>query len=116
MTKEKGSFENISRKFSFFLFVSVWMVVIYHSNFRYYCNFIDVVGPAVISSFFYVSSFFFYRGITVENVLPRLKKRLQTVILPYFLWESKDFDYILVFYPEIHTLFILKWYNRHDNS
>lgn len=100
MTKEKDSFENISRKFSFFLFVSVWMVVIYHSNFRYYCNFIDVVGPAVISSFFYVSSFFFYRGITVENVLPRLKKRLQTVLLPYFLWNliymllyCKEYEY-----------------------
>ena len=103
MTKEKGSFENISRKFSFFLFASVWLVVIYHSNFRYYCNFIDVVGPAVISSFFYVSSFFFYRGITAENVMPRLKKRLQSVLLPYFLWNliymllyCKQYEYNVV--------------------
>lgn len=78
---------NISRKFSFFMFIFILIVVLFHSDFRYFYPFIEDLTAVSTSYFFMVSAFFFYRNLEHKDIPARLKKRCVTLILPYLLWN-----------------------------
>ena len=78
--------ENISRKISFFMLVYVGIVVLFHSEFRYYYPVINDLTVAANAYFFCVSAFFFYRP-SKNDVKTKLKRRVSSLLLPYLLWN-----------------------------
>jgi len=77
----------ISLKFSVFSLLMTGIVVLYHSSFRYYYPSIEEIGPVSIFYFFCVSGFFFYRGLETDQIAGRIKKRVCSLLVPYFLWN-----------------------------
>lgn len=94
MINPKALSEEISGKFSFFMLGFILIVVLFHSDFRYYYPFIEQLTAVSTSYFFCVSAFFFYKGLSNENIATRLKKRCRTLLLPYLLW---NLIYMLLF-------------------
>ncbi len=88
MSNSKVLSPEISLKLSFFKFIFILIVVLFHSNFRYYYPFIEDLTAISTSYFFCVSAFFFYRGLNSENIGSRFKKRCIGLLLPYFLWNT----------------------------
>lgn len=86
-SKEPSVSKEVSRKFSFFMLGFIMIVVLYHSNFRYYYPFIEQLTAVSTSYFFCTSAFFFYKGLSNENFLTCLKKRYKTLLFPYLLWN-----------------------------
>lgn len=85
--KELGVSQDVSRKFSFFTLVFIIIVVLFHSDFRYYYPFIEQLTAVSTSYFFCTSAFFFYKGLNNESIAVCLKKRCKTLLLPYLLWN-----------------------------
>ncbi len=79
--------DEVSRKFSFYMLGFIFIVVLFHSDFRFFYPFIEDLTAVSTSYFFCVSAFFFYRGLSEENMKARLKKRCVTLLLPYLLWN-----------------------------
>ena len=79
--------KEISKKLSLFMLGFIFIVVLFHSEFRYVYPFIEDLTAISTSYFFCISAFFFYRGLHSENTLARLKKRCITLLLPYILWN-----------------------------
>ena len=79
--------KEISKKLSLFMLGFIFIVVLFHSKFRYVYPFIEDLTAISTSYFFCISAFFFYRGLHSENTLARLKKRCITLLLPYILWN-----------------------------
>ena len=86
--------KEISRKISFFNWGFILIIVLFHSELRYFYPLIEDFTAVSISYFFYISAFFFYRGLSSENNFIRLKKRCFSLLLPYFLW---NFIYVLLY-------------------
>lgn len=78
----------VSRKCSFFMFLFIMVVVLFHSNLRYYYSFIEDLTAVSTAYFFMVSAFFFYKDLNNKNFVERLKKRVVTLLVPYFLWNT----------------------------
>ena len=83
--KENSIRKEVSNKFSVFMLIFVLSVVLFHSGLRYHYPFIEDLAAIANSYFFCVSAFFFYRGLTKQNIYERWKKR--TLLLPYMLWN-----------------------------
>lgn len=45
------------------------------------------LGQIAVPGFFMVSSYLFYRGFTWPKLLPKWKSRLQSILIPYLLWN-----------------------------
>lgn len=99
MSNQKALSKEVSRKLSFFMLGFILIVVLFHSDFRFYYPFIEELTAVSTSYFFCVSAFFFYRGLSKENIAARLKKRCITLLVPYVLWNL------------IYMIFYLKSYN-----
>ena len=95
MMNSNAMSKEISRKFSFFMLGFILIVVLFHSDFRYYYPFIEQLTAVSTSYFFCVSAFFFYKGLSNENIATRLKKRCSTLLLPYLIW---NLIYMLLFW------------------
>lgn len=87
MTKQAELTKEVSLKFSFFTLVFIFVVVLFHSDFRYFYPIIENLTHVSTSYFFCVSAFFFYRGLNDDNINSRLKRRCKTLLLPYILWN-----------------------------
>ena len=85
MSQVKNMNEKISRKISLLSLVYVCIIVLFHSEFRYRYLIIDDLTTAANAFFFTVSAFFFYRS--GKDVSSKLKKRVKTLVLPFFLWN-----------------------------
>lgn len=79
--------KEVSRKFSFFMLIFIFIVVLFHSDFRYFYPFIEDLTAVSTAYFFCASAFFFCRGLSGKNSVENLKKRCVTLLLPYFLWN-----------------------------
>lgn len=80
--------EEVSRKFTYLSWGSILIVVLFHSDLRYFSSVINDLAVVSTSYFFCISAFFFYRGANGRTMAVRLKKRCITLLLPYFLWNS----------------------------
>lgn len=87
--------KEVSIKISVYMLVYIFIVVLFHSDLRYYYPFIEELTAVSTSYFFCVSAFFFYKGLCTENIGTRLKKRCITLLLPYLLW---NLIYILLYF------------------
>lgn len=87
MNDSKTLSNEISRKISFFMLGFIGVIVLFHSDFRYYFPFIEDLSVVATSYFFCVSGFFFYKGLDNKNFIIRLRKRCITLLLPYLLWN-----------------------------
>lgn len=87
MNDSKILSDELSRKLSFFMLGFIWIIVFFHSNFRYYFPFIEDLTVVATSYFFCVSGFFFYKGLDKGNFLFRLKRRCISLLFPYLLWN-----------------------------
>ena len=45
------------------------------------------LGQIAVPGFFMVSSYLFYRGFTWSRLLPKWKSRIQSILIPYLLWN-----------------------------
>lgn len=97
--------KEVSNKISFIMIVFIIIIVLFHSNFRYYYSFIEDLTAIANSYFFCVSSFFFYRSLNDKSSFALLKKRFITLIIPYLLWnltytilymETYDFTFEII--------------------
>lgn len=79
--------KEITNKLSFFRWGFILIVVLFHSDFRFFYPFIEDLTAVSTAYFFCASAFFFYRGLSNENIAERLRKRCFTLLLPYFLWN-----------------------------
>lgn len=93
MSNQAALSKETSLKFSLFSLGFVFIVILFHSDFRYFYPFIEDLTAVSTSFFFCVSAFFFYNGLEKENIAARLKKRVVTLLLPYLLW---NFIYLLL--------------------
>jgi len=87
MSNQTALPKEISLKFSLFSLGFVFIVILFHSDFRYYYPFIEDLTAVSTSFFFCVSAFFFYNGLEKGNIAARLRKRMVTLLLPYLLWN-----------------------------
>lgn len=92
----------VSRKCSFFMFLFIMVVVLFHSNLRYYYSFIEDLTAVSTAYFFMVSAYFFYKDLNTENFVERLKKRFVTLLVPYFLWNT----IYMILYSKTHNFSI----------
>ncbi len=97
--------EKISRKISLLSLLFVGIIVLFHSEFRYNHPLINDLTTAANSFFFCVSAFFFYRS--KKDALTKLKRRVSTLLLPFFLWNL-IYLIVRVFQDEINPLTILE--------
>ncbi len=109
MSEQKKISTEASRKISFFMFASISIVVLYHAGLCYHYPLIEQVGPASTACFFCVSAFFFYNGLTKENLGTRLKKRCKTLLLPYVLW---NIIYIIIYggWKQLSFKNVITWF------
>ena len=96
--KENSIRKEVSNKFSVFMLIFVLSVVLFHSGLRYHYPFIEDLAAIANSYFFCVSAFFFYRGLTKQNIYERWKKRILTLLFPYILW---NFTYMIFYWKYI---------------
>lgn len=47
----------------------------------------DVLGPVAVPGFFMISAYQFYRNCSLQDVIPKMERRIRTVLLPYLLWN-----------------------------
>ena len=94
---------DISKKLSFFMLGFILIVVLFHSDFRYYYPFIEDLTAVSTSYFFCVSAFFFYKGLNKKNFIIRLRKRCITLLLPYLLWNLL----YMIFYCQFYDLSLI---------
>lgn len=87
MADHKTLSTEVSQKFQFFKLGFILVVVLFHSDFRYYFPLIEDLTVISTSYFFCVSAYFFYKGLDDQNIGARLKKRCMTLLFPYLLWN-----------------------------
>lgn len=98
MNKKETLTKDVSLKFSFYSFICIFIVVLFHSDFRYFYPIIEDLTPVSTSYFFCVSAFFFYRGLNNDNITLRLKRRCKTLLLPYLIWNLIYMIPYIIFY------------------
>ena len=47
----------------------------------------DVLGPMAVPGFFMISAYQFYRNCSFWDVVPKMERRIRTVLIPYLLWN-----------------------------
>ena len=47
----------------------------------------DVLGPVAVPGFFMISAYQFYRNCSFQDVVPKMERRIRTVLIPYLLWN-----------------------------
>ena len=47
----------------------------------------DVLGPVAVPGFFMISAYQFYRNCSFWDVVPKMERRIRTVLIPYLLWN-----------------------------
>ena len=110
--------EKISRKISLLSLMFVGIIVLFHSEFRYRFSFISDLTTSANAFFFCVSAFFFYGS--GKDVLTKLKKRVSTLVIPFFLWnliylfvrlfQGKIYPYNILETFTINPLCMPSWY------
>ncbi len=78
--------DKISRKISVYMLAFAGVIILFHSEFRYYYPVINDLTVMANAFFFCVSAFFFYRP-SEKTVGTKLKRRVTSLLLPYFLWN-----------------------------
>lgn len=97
--KEIGKEQLLSNKIAILNYMATVVILIYHSEIRYLVNGIDMLCYIAMHFFFMTSGFFLLRGS--ENLflqINRVKKRIFTLLVPYFLWNF--IYYILLYAPD----------------
>lgn len=102
MCSKKAVSEEISMKLSCFMLGYIFIVILFHSDFRYFYSIIEDLTAVSTSYFFCVSAFFFYKDLTYGNIAVRLRKRCITLLLPYLLWNL----IYMIFYFRIYRFTI----------
>lgn len=100
MADHKTLSTEVSQKFQFFKLGFILVVVLFHSDFRYYFPLIEDLTVISTSYFFCVSAYFFYKGLDDQNIGARLKKRCMTLLFPYLLWNM----IYMILYLGIHNI------------
>lgn len=95
---------NISNKIKYMYLILTIGMVMYHSRwfdifnidylnqldkavFTLYVRTSDHIGSLCMVFFFFMSAFWFYKGIeTNKNVLSKWKKRIHTLLIPFLAW------------------------------
>lgn len=47
----------------------------------------DVLGPVAVPGFFMISAYQFYRNCSARDIVPKMERRIRTVLIPYLLWN-----------------------------
>lgn len=100
MADHKTLSTEVSLKFQFFKLGFILVVVLFHSDFRYYFPLVEDLAVISTSYFFCVSAYFFYKGLDGQNIGVRLKKRCMTLLFPYLLWNM----IYMILYTGIHNI------------
>lgn len=97
---------------NFFLTI---MVVMIHSSCVSFMNgknvfgyeFINTICDSAVPVFFCLSAYLFFRNFDMSKLLNKYKKRVRTLLIPYFSWSILLFCYYFLLYkiPWIHNNF-----------
>lgn len=108
----------LSYKISFFNFMLSVLIVVLHSNCKItlgwsndgtiLSDFIEVlslyiscIGHIAVPMFYIISAYLFYYNIsTMKSVLFKIKKRVNSLLLPYLLWNAL---FVLIFWSILHS-------------
>ncbi len=86
-------------KVSWYNFILCMLVVCIHSQNMYiFTNnvpwintiitfFIERIAICAVAGFFLCSSFLFYRNLTWKNMIEKLKRRINTLVIPFLMWN-----------------------------
>ena len=88
-----------SQKISVLSFVAIYFVMVIHANYDSSIlkpvssalqNFTGTAGLSVaaVPLFYFISGILFYRGVnTIGDCLPRMRKRVKSLLVPYVIWN-----------------------------
>lgn len=96
-------------------FILIIMIVILHSsvidyttgNFSIFLKIINTICDMATPMFFTLSAYLFYRNFDISKYLEKLKKRVHSLVIPYFLWGIilYMFYYFIVKIPQVSGIF-----------
>lgn len=109
-----------NNKITFVSFASAMTVMFIHSeNTLLYKNVLPVIpyieyfisytlGNLAVPTFFMMSSYLFYRNFHIDQLAPKLKRRVKSILFPYLIWNLLYFIlfYIVMFFPVIRSFMI----------
>lgn len=65
-----------------------------YENFQLFFRGIGIIADAATPTFFFISSYLFFKNFTINDYKIKIKKRFYSLVLPFFLWSS---IYFIVF-------------------
>jgi len=81
-----------------------YLNVIDCKSLSFYSEFATHIGTVCMVFFFFMSAFWFYRGLdTKEELFKRWKKRIKTLLIPFILWSL-----IILFYSVTYNGLVFK--------
>ena len=107
--------KSISNKIKYLYFIFTLGMVMYHAQWlnsdsiryingldhealSFYSRFANHIGTACMTFFFFMSAFWFYKGVdTKDDLLKKWKKRIKTLIIPFLSWTVILFIYKMLF-------------------
>lgn len=64
---------------------------------EYYINsalrFLNVIFDAAVPTFFVISAYLYYKNFTTKKYISKLKSRVFSLVIPYFLWSTIMYVY-----------------------
>ena len=107
--------KSISNKVKYLYFIFTLGMVMYHAQWlnsdsirfingldheavSFYSRFANHIGTVCMTFFFFMSAFWFYKGVdTKDDLLKKWKKRIKTLIIPFLSWTVILFIYKMLF-------------------